>query len=143
MSSHSFGWIPAIPYHRDFMFLAVYRAQETARLHGLAPRPGSAIQDQWPGPSLSFRSYNGGSVFSPQQKEFIMQTWEYMALNRMGGRWADDQFDGRHPAEKLNDLGKDGWELVSAFYDGSGYNFYLKRMTGGETKTSPKKNKAK
>lgn len=72
-----------------------------------------------------------------------MQTWEYLALNRMGGRWSDDHFDGRNPAEKLTDLGMNGWELVSAFYDGSGYNFYLKRQVGGETKAPAKKTKAK
>jgi hypothetical protein len=71
-----------------------------------------------------------------------MQQWEYLALNRVGGRWADDQFDGRVAAEKLTDLGRDGWELVSAFYDGSGYSFYLKRPVG-EAKPAGKKSKAK
>jgi hypothetical protein len=46
------------------------------------------------------------------------------------------------PTEKLTDLGKAGWELVSAFYDGSGYNFYLKRPFG-EVKSPAKKSKAK
>jgi len=71
-----------------------------------------------------------------------MQNWEYLALNRVGGRWSDDQYDGRMPTEKLTDLGKAGWELVSAFYDGSGYNFYLKRPFG-EVKSPAKKSKAK
>lgn len=71
-----------------------------------------------------------------------MQNWEYLALSRVGGRWFDDQFDGRTPVEKLSDVGKAGWELVSAFYDGSGYHFYLKRPVG-ETKASTKKSKAK
>ena len=71
-----------------------------------------------------------------------MQKWEYLALNRVGGRWSDDQFDGRVVAEKLTDLGNDGWELVSVFYDGSGFNFYMKRPVG-EAKAATKKAKAK
>ena len=70
-----------------------------------------------------------------------MQNWEYIAFTRNGGRWSDDQFDGRTPADKLTDLGKVGWELVSVFYDGSGFNFYLKRPVG-EVKAT-KKGKAK
>jgi hypothetical protein len=71
-----------------------------------------------------------------------MQTWEYLALTRAGGRWSDDHFDGRAPSEKLTDLGKDGWELVSVCYDGSGYNFYLKKVVG-DAKASAKKSKVK
>jgi hypothetical protein len=82
------------------------------------------------------------SFYLQKQGEIIMQNWEYLALNRVGGRWADDPFDGRIPADKLTDLGKSGWELVSVFYDGSGFNFYLKRPMG-EVKTSTKKSRAK
>ena len=56
-----------------------------------------------------------------------MQNWEYLVLSRAGGRWSDDQFDGRGPAEKMTELGNNGWELVSVCYDGSAYNFYLKK----------------
>ena len=56
-----------------------------------------------------------------------MQKWEYLVFSRTGGRWSDDQFDGRGPSDKLTDLGADGWELVSVLYDGSGYNFYSKK----------------
>ena len=71
-----------------------------------------------------------------------MQTWEYLVLSRAGGRWSDDQFDGRGATEKLTDLGNTGWELVSVCYDGGGYNFYLKKAIP-IAKTSAKKNKAK
>ena len=56
-----------------------------------------------------------------------MQNWEYLVLNRAGGRWSDDPYDGRSATEKLTELGGAGWELVSVCYDGSGYNFYLKK----------------
>jgi len=73
-----------------------------------------------------------------------MQNWDYLVLVRSGGRWTDDRFDGRDPAGKLSDLGKDGWELVSVCYDGSGYNFYLKKTIPSETKrSSMKKSKVK
>ncbi len=72
-----------------------------------------------------------------------MQTWEYLVLSRTGGRWSDDQFDGRNPSDKLTDLGLSGWELVSVLYDGSGYNFYLKKPVAAAGKTSTKKAKAK
>ncbi|NJC97361.1 MAG: hypothetical protein C3F07_10015 [Anaerolineales bacterium] len=70
-----------------------------------------------------------------------MQTWEYLALNRAGGRWSDDQYDGRSSSDKLSDLGAEGWELVSVCYDGSGYNFYLKRPI--PKPKAPRKSKAK
>lgn len=56
-----------------------------------------------------------------------MQNWEYLALNRFGGKWSDDQFDGRGPTDKLTEFGAEGWELVTVSYDGSAYHFYLKR----------------
>jgi hypothetical protein len=71
-----------------------------------------------------------------------MQKWDYLALSRTGGGWSDDRYDGRSPSEKLSDLGREGWELVSVCYDGAGYNFYLKRPTE-KTKTSAKKAAAK
>ena len=56
-----------------------------------------------------------------------MQNWEYLVLNRSGGRWADDHFDGRNATDKLTELGNQGWALVSVCYDRLGYNFYLKK----------------
>jgi hypothetical protein len=56
-----------------------------------------------------------------------MAKWEYLALARVAGAWNDDRFDGRTPEEKLSDLGKEGWELVSVCYDNAGYNYFLKR----------------
>lgn len=72
-----------------------------------------------------------------------MQKWEHLALNRVGGVWSDDRYDGRHPTEKLTDLGREGWELVSVCYDGGGYNFYLKRPVAAEVKAAAKKSAAK
>ena len=72
-----------------------------------------------------------------------MQKWEYMVLNRQGGSWTDDRFDGRTPAEKLTELGNEGWELVSVGYDGAGYNFYLKRPIEQKAKGAPRKPRAK
>ena len=71
-----------------------------------------------------------------------MQNWEYLVLVRAGGRWSDDQFDGRGVSDKLTGLGKDGWELVSVCYDGSAYNFYLKKQIP-VVKGSAKKAKVK
>lgn len=71
----------------------------------------------------------------------MMQKWEYMVLSRVAGNWTDDRFDARTPAEKLTNFGNDHWELVSAFYDGSGYHFYLKRPI--EQKSTTKKSKAR
>jgi hypothetical protein len=68
-----------------------------------------------------------------------MQNWEYLVLNRVGGVWSDDRYDGRNPSEKLTHLGREGWELVSVCYDGGGYNFYLKRPAGGTSKAPAKK----
>jgi len=68
-----------------------------------------------------------------------MESWEYLVLVRSGGRWSDDHFDGRGPAERLTDLGRDGWELVSVCYDGSGYNFYLKKPVPKAAKRSTSK----
>ncbi len=68
-----------------------------------------------------------------------MQNWEYLVFSRVGGMWSDDRFDGRTPTEKLTDLGRDGWELVSVCYDGGGYNFYLKRPVGSKAKVTRKK----
>jgi hypothetical protein len=46
-----------------------------------------------------------------------MQKWEYFVLVRsqLNGqwRWAEDNKDNRSSNEVLNDLGKQGWELVS------------------------------
>ena len=72
-----------------------------------------------------------------------MGTWEYLVLNRQGGMWSDDRTDGRHPTEKLTVLGKEGWELISVAYDGSGYNFYFKRPVTEKKKASTKKKKSK
>ena len=69
--------------------------------------------------------------------------WEYLVVSRVGGAWTDDRTDGRNPADKLTTLGKDNWELVSVCYDGAGYNFYLKRLVGGQGKATAKKSKAK
>ena len=72
-----------------------------------------------------------------------MAKWEYQAFSRTGGGWSDNKYDGRSPQEKLTDLGRDGWELVSAFYDGSGYHFYLKRSISENAKPSTKKSASK
>ena len=56
-----------------------------------------------------------------------MAKWEYLAFVRAAGAWSNDKYDGRSQQEKLSDLGKEAWELVSVCYDSSGYNFYLKR----------------
>ena len=72
-----------------------------------------------------------------------MQTWEYLVVSRVGGAWTDDRLDGRSPTDKLTVLGRDNWELVSVCYDGSGYNFYLKRLVGEPVKAPAKKSKAK
>jgi hypothetical protein len=71
-----------------------------------------------------------------------MSKWEYLAFARTGGSWSDDRFDGRTAQEKLTDLGRDGWELVSVAYDGSGYNFYLKRAITEKAKASSTKTKS-
>lgn len=71
-----------------------------------------------------------------------MGNWEYLVLNRAGGRWSDDPYDGRSSTEKLTELGGAGWELVSVCYDGSGYNFYLKKPFP-KAKASSRKSKAK
>lgn len=68
-----------------------------------------------------------------------MPKWEYMVFSRQGGMWTDDRFDGRTPEEKLNDLGKAEWELVSVGYDGAGYNFYLKRPLEEKGKSTTRK----
>lgn len=70
-----------------------------------------------------------------------MQNWEYLVLNRAGGRWSDDKFDGRGATEKLTELGMNGWELVSVCYDGSAYNFYFKKAIP-KAKAPAKKSKA-
>lgn len=72
-----------------------------------------------------------------------MTKWEHLALNRAGGNWSDDRYDGRSPSDKLTDLGREGWELASVCYDGSGYNFYLKRPVTEKAKVSAKKSTAK
>lgn len=72
-----------------------------------------------------------------------MQKWEYLAFSRIGGAWSDERFDGRSVAEKLTDLGREGWELVSVCYDSSGYNFYLKKAVAEKTKAAAKKSAAK
>jgi len=56
-----------------------------------------------------------------------MAKWEYLTLARVAGSWNDDKYDGRTPQQKLSDLGKESWELVSVCYDSAGYNYYLKR----------------
>jgi hypothetical protein len=68
-----------------------------------------------------------------------MTNWEYLVIGRVGGNWTDDKFDRRNPQEKLTDLGRDGWDLVSVCYDGGGYNYFLKRSVGEKVKTSKKK----
>jgi hypothetical protein len=72
-----------------------------------------------------------------------MTKWEYLTFSRSGGGWSDDRFDGRTPQEKLSDFGQDGWELVSVFYDGGGYHFYLKRVIAAAKKASTKKSAEK
>jgi len=72
-----------------------------------------------------------------------MTKWEYLAFARIYGSWSDDKFDGRSPQDKLTDLGKDGWELVSVCYDGSGYHFYLKRPPQTKKTTSTRTPRAK
>jgi len=76
-------------------------------------------------------------------KETRMTKWEYLTFARMYGAWSDDKFDGRTPQEKLTDIGKDGWELISVCYDGSGYHFYLKRAVEAKRTTTTRKSKAK
>jgi hypothetical protein len=46
-----------------------------------------------------------------------MTNWEYLVIGRVGGNWTDDKFDRRNPQEKLTDLGRGGWDLVSVCYD--------------------------
>lgn len=72
-----------------------------------------------------------------------MTKWDYMVFSRSGGGWSDDRFDGRTPQEKLSDFGNEGWELVSVFYDGGGYHFYMKRPVAEAKKASSKKSAAK
>lgn len=72
-----------------------------------------------------------------------MNNWEYLVLNRQGGMWSDDRTDGRQPTEKLTGLGKEGWELVSVAYDGSGYNFYFKRPVVTKKKAPARNKKVK
>ena len=81
-------------------------------------------------------------------QEADMQKWEHLSFARVAGSWTDDKYDGRSPSEKLTDFGKEGWELVSVCYDGSGYNYYFKRplaamkkSTATKTKTATKSTK--
>lgn len=71
-----------------------------------------------------------------------MTKWEYLAFARVAGSWTDDKFDGRTAQQKLSDLGKDGWELVSVLYDSSGYNFYLKRPLATRKKSTAERSKS-
>ena len=73
----------------------------------------------------------------------MKQNWEYLIFSRAAGVWSDDRYDGRSPSEKLTGVGKEGWELVSVCYDGSGYNFYLKRPAQVKKRASAKKSVAK
>ena len=66
----------------------------------------------------------------------MSQKWEYSVFSRSAGVWSDDRYDGRSPKEKLNDFGKEGWELVSVCYDNSGYNFYMKRLVPEKKRAS-------
>jgi hypothetical protein len=69
-----------------------------------------------------------------------MQKWEYTTLQlAMNDKenlvWLDDQADGRNVATRLNELGAEGWELVSVDTNSlSGVTirtvFYLKRPAG-------------
>ena len=69
-----------------------------------------------------------------------MQKWEYttlqLAMNEKENLvWLDDQTDGRNVATRLNELGTEGWELVSVDTNSlSGVTirtvFYLKRPAG-------------
>jgi hypothetical protein len=69
-----------------------------------------------------------------------MQKWEYTTLQlAMNDKenlvWLDDQTDGRNVATRLNELGAEGWELVSVDTNSlSGVTirtvFYLKRLVG-------------
>jgi len=70
-----------------------------------------------------------------------MDKWEYLVFSRHGGMWTDQKNDPRSPQEKINDFGKDGWELVSVLYDTSSYNFYMKRPR--EVKKSKPSTRAK
>jgi hypothetical protein len=81
-------------------------------------------------------------IIKEHKESFIMCNWEYLVLNRAGERWSDDSYNGRNSTEKLTELGGAGWELVSVCYDGSSYNFYLKKSFP-KAKTSSRKSKAK
>ena len=70
-----------------------------------------------------------------------MQKWEYVSFARIAGQWNDDRYDGRNPQEKLSDFGEEGWELVSVFYDSSGYHYYLKRPLATRKSTTTRKSK--
>ena len=70
-----------------------------------------------------------------------MAKWEYLAFARVAGAWSDDKYDGRSQQEKLSELGKEDWELISVCYDSAGYNFYLKRPLTVRRKSSTKKTK--
>ena len=47
-----------------------------------------------------------------------MQSWEYTTLTLISNakqelEWTDAQDDNRSASERLNELGEEGWELVS------------------------------
>jgi hypothetical protein len=81
-------------------------------------------------------------IIRQQKESFVMQNWEYLVLNRAGGRWSDDPYDGRGASDKLTGLGGEGWELVSVCHDGSGYRFYLKKPLP-KAKAPSRKSRAK
>ena len=54
----------------------------------------------------------------PKGKDEHMQKWEYMTLSLLPDekqvpQWTDAPEDNRSASERLNELGEEGWELVS------------------------------
>jgi hypothetical protein len=39
-------------------------------------------------------------------------TWEYMSLTTEAGGWVSPKFDAARLEAQLNELGREGWELV-------------------------------
>jgi uncharacterized protein DUF4177 len=64
-----------------------------------------------------------------------MQNWEYTTLTLISNakrelEWTDAQDDNRSASERLNELGEEGWELVSVVQhtgDQSRTVYWLKR----------------